>query len=418
MKLTTMTIRAAAVPLGKSEIIIFDDELPGFGLRIRAGGSRSFCFQYQIGSKQRRMALGVATPITVADARRTAAKLHARVKLGQDPAADKAEARREASETFKSLLDQYLEMLRKRLRPRSFKEIERHLAKHAKALHHMPLANISRRDVATVLVTLTNAAGGPTANRVRSSVSAFFSWAMANGLAENNPVIGTEKNEEKSRERVLTPAELRLIWNALEDDQHGACIKLLALTGQRLNEIGGLRWNEIHDDQIILPGARTKNGRPHVIPLSEAAAAIIAQQPRGSDFIFGNGERGFINWGRGKQRLDERVAEANGGEPVPHWTPHDLRRSFATYAGGGLPEHQLKKLSVAEREMAGGLEIQPHVVEAVLNHHSGSKAGVAGVYNRSTYSREKKAALDLWADRLLAIVENRPTKVTPLRRGA
>lgn len=96
-----------------------------------------------------------------------------------------------------------------------------------------------------------------------------------------------------------------------------------------------------------------------------------------------------------------------------------MRRTFATYAGGGLVEHELKKLPVAERELAGGLEIQPHVVEAVLNHYSGAKAGVAGVYNRSTYAREKRAALDLWADQLLAIVEGRPTKVTPLvRRGA
>src|SRR3974390_346921 len=90
----------------------------------------------------------------------------------------------------------------------------------------------------------------------------LLTWAMAQGLVENNPVIGTAKNEEKSRDRVLTPAELRLIWNALEDTQHSACIKLLALTGQRLAEIGGLRWSEIHDGQIILPAERTKNARP------------------------------------------------------------------------------------------------------------------------------------------------------------
>jgi integrase len=114
---------------------------------------------------------------------------------------------------------------------------------------------------------------------------------MQRGLAENNPVIGTETNEEKSRDRVLTPAEFRLIWNALEDDQYGACIKLLALTGQRLNEIGRLRRSEIHDGQIILPPERTKNAKPHVLPLSGAAAAIIAQQPKGAgDLIFGNGD--------------------------------------------------------------------------------------------------------------------------------
>jgi integrase len=417
MKLMATTVRAAKIEPGKSETIYFDEDVPGFGLRLRAGGSQTFVFQYKIGNKQRRLALGKATALNLTEVRKLALQHYASVKRGEDPASDKAEARRQASETFKSCLDQYLEALRKRYRPRSFKEIERHLTKHAKPLHHMPLAKISRRDVATIIVALTNAAGGPTANRVRSSLSAFFTWSMQRGIAETNPVIGTEKNEEKSRDRVLTPAELRLIWNALEDDHYGSVIKLLALTGQRANEIGGLRWGEIHDGQIILPGERTKNARPHVLPLSEAAAAIIAQQPKGGDFIFSNAERGFTNWTRGKERLDERVATANGGNPIPHWTPHDLRRSFATYAGGGLPEH-LKKVPAQDRDFTDGLGIEPHVIEAVLNHYSGSKAGVAGVYNRSTYAREKKAALDLWADRLLAMVSGRKSNVAPLRRGA
>jgi len=249
MKLTTTTVRSAELPAGKSEAIFFDDDVPGFGLRLRAQGSRTFVFQYKIGTRQRRMALGTATAVTIGDARKTAEKLYARVRLGEDPAADKAEARRQAGESFKSYVDQYLDALRERYRSRSFKEIERHLLKHAKPLHGMQLAKITRRDVAAVIVSVTNAAGGPTANRVRASVSTFFTWTMARGFAENNPVIGTEKNEEKSRDRVLTPAELRLIWNALDDTQHGACIKLLALTGQRLAEIGGLRWSEIHDGQ-------------------------------------------------------------------------------------------------------------------------------------------------------------------------
>lgn len=418
MKLTPNAVRTAVLPPGKSEAIYFDDDIPGFGLRIRAQGSRTFVFQYKLGSKQRRLALGVASALAVTKARKTAGTLYARVRLGQDPAADKAEAQRQVSETFRSYLDQYLEALQKRYRPRSFKEIERHLTKHAKPLHQMQLAKVGRRDVASVIVAVTNAAGGPTANRVRASLSTFFTWAMQRGLAENNPVIGTEKNEEKSRDRVLTPAEFRLIWNALEDDQHSAIIKLLALTGQRANEIGGLRRSEIHDGQIILSAERTKNARPHVLPLSEAAAAIIAQQPRGTDLIFGNDERGFANWSTCKKRLDERIAKANGGDPIEHWTPHDLRRSFATYAAGGLPEHLLKKLPAQDRDAAGGLGIEPHVIEAVLNHVSGHKAGVAGVYNRSTYAREKKTALDLWADRLIAIVEGRASNITPLRREA
>jgi len=417
MKLTATTVRTASLDAGKKEAIFFDDDIPGFGLRLREGGSRSFVFQYKLGDKHRRMALGKATALNLAEIRKLALQHYASVRRGEDPAADKAEAVRQVAETLGPCLEQYLDALRKRLRPRSFKEIERHLAKHAKPRHQIQLAKIARRDVAALHVALTNSAGARTANLVRSSVSAFFTWAMQQGLAESNPVIGTGKNDEKSRDRVLTPAELRLIWNALDDDQHGACIKLLALTGQRLNEIGSLRWSEIHDGEIILPPERTKNGRPHVLPLSEAAAGIIAQQPKADDVIFGHGEKGFSNWSNNKIRLDERITKANG-KPIPHWTPHDLRRTFATYAGGGLDEHQLKKLPVHEREAAGGLGIAPHVVEAVLNHVSGTKGGVAGVYNRSTYAAEKRQALDLWADRLLAIVTDRKTNVAPLRRGA
>ena len=418
MKLTATTVKTAELPAGKTEAIFFDDDIPGFGLRLREGGSRGFVFQYKLGAKHRRMALGKATALNLAEIRKLALQHYASVRRGEDPAADKADALRQVSETFKIYMDQYLDALRQRLRPRSFKEIERHLTKHAKPLHQIQLTKITRRDVAALHAAITSGAGARTANLVRSAVSAFFTWAMARGLAESNPVIGTEKNEEKSRDRLLTPSELRLIWNGL-DGQHGACIKLLALTGQRLKEIGDLRWSEVHDDEIILPAARTKNGRDHVVPLSEAAAAIIAQQPKGADdLIFGNGERGFSNWSNCKIRLDERIAEANGGKPIPHWTPHDLRRSFATYAGGGLPEHQLKKLPKRDQEVASGLGIQPHVVEAVLNHVSGARGGVAGVYNRSTYSSEKRQALDLWADRLMAIVEGRESNITPIRGRA
>ncbi len=126
MKLTANAVRTAKLEPGKSEIIYFDDDIPGFGLRLRAQGSRTFVFQYKLGAKQRRLALGAASALTIAEVRKTAGTLYARVRLGQDPAADKAEAHRQASETFKSCLDQYLEALRKRYRPRSFKETVRY----------------------------------------------------------------------------------------------------------------------------------------------------------------------------------------------------------------------------------------------------------------------------------------------------
>jgi integrase len=424
MKLTAVAIRTLAVPAGKSEAIFFDDDVPGFGLRLRKHGSRSFVFQYKLGTKQRRMALGAASALRIGDVRKTAERLHARVKLGEDPASDKADARAGAAKTFRAVATEYLDYQRARLRPRSYPDLERHLIKHAKTLHELQLAKITRGDIAPVIAAVAKNSGAVTANRVRTSLSGFFAWCMEQGHTEINPVIGTARNKERSRERVLLPAELRVIWKALDHDHFGSILKLLALTGQREDEMAALRWSEIHDGMIVLPGERTKNKRPHVVPLSQAALDIIKRQPHRTtetgeprDLIFGIRRGSFSGWSRSKEKLDAKITAANG-KPLPHWTPHDLRRTFATYIGGGLPAHELEKLKAADKEMAKGLGVQPHVIEAVLNHVSGAKAGVAGIYNRSTYEPEKRTALNLWAEHLLAIVENRASNVTPLRREA
>jgi integrase len=273
---------------------------------------------------------------------------------------------------------------------------------HAKTLHGLLLAKIQQRDIASV-ISAVRAKHAVTANRVRTSLASLFSWAISEGLVTSNPVTGTKRTDEKSRERVLDEAELRLIWISLGDGQFGAIMKLLALTGQRASEIAGMRWSELKSDVLVLPPERTKNHRAHSIPLSEPARAIIAAQPRRPgaggklrDLIFGLGDGPFSGWGKSMENLNRRIAERSG-QPLPHWTPHDLRRSFATHASG--------------------LGIQPHIIEVILNHVSGFRAGVAGIYNRQTYDAEKRTALDRWADHLLAIVENRKTNVASLRRA-
>jgi integrase len=400
MKLTTSTVRTATLPAGKSDFIFWDDEIHGLGLRIRAGGSRSLVFQYKLGTKHRRMGLGAATPETLAPARKTAAKLQARVKLGQDPASDKVEARRQASETFGPSAEEFLDTLRDRYRPKSFVEIRRHLLLHAKPLHQLPVARITLRDVADLTSSVTKRSGAITANRVRSSLSVLFSWLIQNGRVPANPVVNAGKNVERSRARVLSPAELKLVWDQVGiGDQYASIIRLLMLTGARANEVAGLAWSEVVDGQIVLPAERVKNKREHVLPLSPAAAKIIEQQPKrdGRDLIFGNSTGPFSGWSKCKERLDERIAKANG-KPLPDWTVHDLRRSAATH--------------MAE------IGIQPHIIEAVLNHVSGHQRGVAGIYNRATYEKDKRDALVRWADWLTATVEGRKSKITPLRREA
>jgi integrase len=402
MKLTAKNVPTLPLPAGKSEQVYWDDDVPGFGLRLREGGSRTIIFQY--GPPTRKMKLGAVSAVDFEKARKTARSLYHRVQLGEDPASDKAEARVKLAETLEATIKLYLTRQKSRLKPRSLVEIERHLLVHLKPLHSLPLAKIERRTIASRLSEIERASGNRTRNMVRATLHAMYAWAIQEGMAEFNPVTGTSRAPEKSRDRVLSAAEIALIWNALPDDHFGAIIKLLALTGARASEIAALRWDEVRDGMILLPAERTKNSRSHIIPLSEPARAIIAAQPRRAigdgkarELVFGFGEGAFAGWGKCRQRLNERIAAASG-KALPHWTPHDLRRTAAT--------------------MMAELGVQPHVIEAVLNHVSGHRAGVAGIYNRASYEREKTVALDLLAEHLIAIVKGRKSKVTPLRRKA
>ncbi len=409
MKLTGASIRTIEPTPPKTDRIEFDDAVPGFGVRARKGGSKVYIVQYAIGEKTRRMTLGKVSLQGVDKAREKAKDILAAVRMGKDPAGEKHQARETATDTFKDVAGRYLAFQKahggkegKGLRPRSLSEAERHLMAHAKTLHGLLLAKIQQRDIASVLsaVRVTHAV---TANRVRTSLASLFSWAIGEGLVHFNPVTGTKRTEEQSRERVLDPAELRAIWNLLEDDHFGAIMKLLALTGQRAAEIAGLRWSELRGDVVVLPPERVKNHREHVVPLSEPARAIVAAQPHRfgadgelRDLIFGFGDGPFSGWGKSMEALNKRIAEKTG-QPLQHWTPHDLRRSFSTHASG--------------------LGVQPHIIEVILNHVSGFRAGVAGIYNRQAYDAEKRTALALWADHLLAIVEKRESNITSLKRA-
>jgi integrase len=409
MRLTAQTVRTVVLPPGVTDKVFFDCDLPGFGLRIRATGAKTWMIQYAIAGRTRRMVLGSTSVLDPGKARETAKDLLAKVRLGGDPAGEKVEARVRAGEMVGALLPRFLERQRARLKPRSFEETNRHLTAHAKPLHNYPITTIDRRAIATRLAEIEKASGPAASNRVRTSLSAFFSWAAREGYIDANPAAFTNKAiEAGSRERVLTDDELAAVWRGAGGDQYGAIVKLLMLTGARRDEIASLRWSEVDLDaaMITLPPARTKNRREHVIPLSDQALAILEAQPRRievdgkeRDLVFGFGTgRGFQDWSGSKVDLDARIASARKGWAL-EWRLHDFRRSLST--------------ALHER-----FDVQPHVVEAILGHVGGHKAGVAGIYNKALYLDERRRALERWGEHIIALVSGKPVKakVVNLRR--
>jgi integrase len=422
VKLTGSIVAKLELPAGKAEAFVWDDDLPGFGLRLRAGGKRTWVVQYRLGTKQRRVSIGTPGALTAEKARKTAAEILAKVRLGQDFQAQKHKARAEAALTLGAMVIRYIaEHVERRQRPGSQLETKRHLEKHWKPLHGLPLAEVDRRLVADRLGRLARDSGPIAANRARGVLSALFAWAIKQGLADSNPVTGTDRpGEEVSRQRVLSLPELAELWRANGEDDYGWIVRLLILTGQRREEVAAMRWSELDlkSASWSLPGERTKNKQPHEVPLSAAAMQILRAVPRRievdaagkereRDLLFGRDTGPFQGWGRARARLDRRLLAArreaakSAGQdleqvkPPAQWTLHDIRRSVVTH---------MNELSIA-----------PHVVEAVVNHVSGAaKAGVAGIYNRATYLPEKAAALARWADRLATEVEGGEPKVVPM----
>jgi len=385
MRLTKVSVSRLQIPDGKSELLVFDDELPSFGLRLRSGGSRTWFVQYRQGKRQRRMVVGKYPALPPEQARNMAGELLARVRLGEDPQAIRQESRLAVPEkklTVGDIVAQYLDTASKRQKPSTYKETHRHLSRDWTELHVMPVADIEREHVAIEIRRLAKQTGPVSANRARANLSACFSWAMGEGLAPKNPVIGTNKAvDETPRDRVLTHAEIRTVWQGTAaPHDFDAVVRLLLLTGQRREEVASMAWSELDLDDSLwhLPKERTKNGRPHIVPLSDTAMSILAARPRRSerDLVFGHGRGGFSGWSQSKKRLDSRIN-------LPPWRIHDLRRTFVT----GLYE----------------IGVQPHVVEAAVNHISGHRAGVVGVYNRAEYLPEKRRALADWADHLMAL---------------
>jgi integrase len=391
LKLTQHIANTRTLPEGKDEVLLWDVEVEKLALRLRRsadGMRRTWIVQYRVHGRTRREKLG--DKLTLAQARAEARRILARVELGHDLKAEKSTKRAQAARTFASAVELYL-AAKAHLRPGSLRLNRLYLCgPYSRPLNNVPLAELTRADIAARLTAIASDYGSGTAAAARRCISALMSWAMQEGWIESNPVVGTRKPPlPPSRDRVLDNAELAAIWRAARDTagDYGRIIRLLVLAACRRQEVGGMTWSELDADAgtWTIPAARSKNGKAHCLPLPQQAWEIIQSVPRtaGRDNLFGErADHGFVVWSKHKARFDKRL-----GDGVRPWTLHDLRRTAAT-------------------RMAD-LAVQPHIIEQILNHSSGHKAGIAGIYNRSSYQREVVIALQRWSEHVLALAEGR-----------
>lgn len=431
--LTVTRIDNAKATSSRQEIP--DGLLVGLYLMVQPSGAKSFAVRYRYAGQPRKLTLGAFPAITLEAARDIGAKALRAVAEGRDPATEKqsakGDAKRQAAQEIRGKRDLYENVARdfierhamKSNRETTWRETARILGLRPSpddpsilvdvggdvmsAWKGRKIQEISKRDI-VALLDVVNDRGSPImANRVLSAVRKLFNWCVARDVIQISPcTLVTPPAPERSRDRILSDDELRMVWNAADGDgwPFGPLVKLLVLTGQRLDEVGSMVWSEVDlaNKLWTLPAKRTKNNELHEVPLSDAAVAIIAALPRiktTKNFVFATRRDAAVSgFSRAKTRLDLAILAAvpKDTKAPEHWTFHDLRR---TMASGMAP-----------------LGIQLHVVEKILNHSSGTFGGVAGVYQRYTFANEKRTALAAWASHVESVVSGkRPANVVEIR---
>jgi integrase len=361
-------------------------------------GAKSWVYRYRFGGRTRKLTLECGAT-DLARARELGAAAMNKVAGKTDPGVEKQEKKREGEPlTVEKFIERYLtahvqkthttdgKVLKRPPPPlRSADEIKRILEKELEPFKNRQAADGISSFEAKKLIDDVAERGAIIANRTLAYCKALYGSDVAKKIGAANPFADLKLTEEDDRERVLSAEELKAVWNGAGKLGHpyAGIIRLLALTGQRLNEIACLRWSEIDFDkrQITLPGARTKNGRSHVVALSDPALEILekakkdkVESEEGLVFTVTGGR--ISGWSKMRTRLAEAVIEALKREPE-HWTLHDLRRTFATRA-------------------AEDLKVPPHVVDKILNHSNGVVRGVAAIYNRAEFLDERRDALEKW----------------------
>lgn len=381
---TDREVQAAKAIDGKPTDYAIKGE-PGLRLRVMESGFKSWSLIYRgYGNKRGRTRLGEYPGLSLKEASKRAQKLRVEIDDGKDPAQEKRAAKLSSGipETMDDLATLFLEKHAKpNTRQRTIEETERTLKRLLAKWKDKRLDSIQRRDV--ILYIDGIASDYPAqARRTLAVLSKLFNWAVEKDILQASPCFQVKAPSPKSRDRVLSDGELRLVWVAAGklEPPFDAYIKMLTLTAQRRNEIAGLRWSEVDltEKTWLLPANRAKPKRENLVPLAPAAMTILKALPMqdASDLVFTTtGTTAISGFANLKRHLDKLIAKENGGNPIPAWTLHDLRRTADT---------TMHRLGVLDT-----------VVDRVLNHVI---PGVRGVYNRWHYFPEKKSALEKWAD--------------------
>lgn len=359
-----------------------DGKIAGMGVRVTANGVKSFFLEYRLRGQKRRLGLGRYPVTTLQKARAKAMAALVMISEGDDPKGGETDA-----QSFPDALAEFIESYCNRHnRASTAAETERLLRTYfLDAWEKRTIDSITRADIADAIEPMMKRGTHAAARHAFAAVRKFFNWQVEQGRLPMSPCAGMKPPAKAShRDRVLSDDELRVIWQAAEAQgfPFGRITQLLMLTAQRRTEVSSMMWEELDltANTWTIPGERTKNGKPHVVPLTASALAVIACIPRTSSvYVFparGMPGQPYTGWSKGKRMLDDAAG-------LHDWTLHDLRRTAAT----GMAK-------------AG---IAPHVVERVLNHVSGTFAGVAGVYNRFQYGPEMRAALEVWERHVLGL---------------
>jgi integrase len=397
-------------PPASGQIEYFDTHLPAFGLRISYSGTKAWIVMTRVNGKLTRVTLGRHPAMSLTEAREKARAVVESAKAGKDPRLIEAEERRrkdqERRTTFDGVAALFMERyVERELRANTAREYRRILqGPDTQDWRSRPISSLTKGDITDLLRRIEERGSPAAANRALAYLSKFFNWCIEQDLLTASPAARVRAlSSVTARERVLTPEELMWVWTALDGfpGVFGPLFKVLLLTGQRRGEVAGMGWNELRNlgtDEGVwdLPASRTKNGQPHLVPLAPEVQAILMAQPRKGELVFSTTSTTALSgFSKAKRQLDELVAELRreaGLAPLPSWTLHDLRRTMVTM-------------------MNERLNIQPHVVEAVVNHLNGAaKQGVAGVYNRALYMNDRGKALSAWAACVSSLAAVRSTR--------